>query len=123
MSNKIISFSTNWNNKLENKAFTTIRRNNYYYQIGETYQIELNGQNKGIAKIKRKWTLKAENLNDLTCYLDTGYDKEATIELLKKIYKNIDLQKQQFDLILLIYTGEKPKPKPKEQNLILELQF
>jgi len=48
MANDTIKFSYNWNNKLENKAFTTIRIHNpKKYIAGKAFNIELNGTPKG----------------------------------------------------------------------------
>jgi hypothetical protein len=75
-----IKFSTNWNNKLNNKSFSTIRIfNSNKYIVGAKIEFE-----------------KGFYLNQLSmpmAYLDTGYSRNETIEILKKMYKNkIDLK-------------------------------
>lgn len=113
MSNDTIKFSYNWNNKLENKAFTTIRlHNDKKYIIGKTYEIELNTKPKGKAILKDKRTLKLNQLNDFISYIDTGYSVEETTQIIKRMYKNIDLANTLFDFCLLVYV-QKPEQKDK----------
>jgi len=112
MDNNVIRFSFNWNGKLNNRAFTTIRVHNpNRYTIGKTYQIELNGQHKGKATLQDKRVLRADQLNSFICYLDTGYSQAETLNILKRMYKNMDLQTALFDFCLLVYT------KPDKQEI------
>ena len=84
MENKTIRFSYNWNNKLDNKAFTTIRLHNpNKYIVGNEYNVEINGKQKGVAFLQDKRTLGINQLNDFICYLDTGYNKQQTIGMLQ----------------------------------------
>ncbi len=54
MNDNKIKFSFNWNNKLENKAFTTIRIHNpNKYKTGNMYEIELNETPKGRHDFKK----------------------------------------------------------------------
>lgn len=102
MEKKIIQFSYNWNNKLENKAFTTIRLHNpTKYKTGETYDIQLNETPKGTATLTDKRTLRIEQLNEFICRIDTGYSQPETMEILKRMYKNIDPNRQ-FPTLCLI---------------------
>ena len=113
----VIRFSFNWNNKLNNKAFTTLRLHNPgKYKPGQRYQIELNGQPKGIATLQEKRTLKIADLNNFICFLDTGYNRNETIAILKRMYKGIDINAM-IDFCLLVYESE-PKENP---QLILEI--
>lgn len=99
-----IEFSTNWNKKLGCKFFTTIRLINYAkYHIGNVYKIIRKGDYVLDAKIIKLRHCKLHELPEYTCYLDTGYSKEETIELFKKMYqsKNIDWEKQLVSIILL----------------------
>lgn len=123
MSNDKIRFSYNWNNKLDNKAFTTIRAHNpAKYIAGKTFDIELNGNTKGVAILKEKRTIHPDQLNDFICYLDTGYSRKETINILQRMHKNMNPQTAMFDLCLLVYT--KPnKPETKEIQQTLGLHF
>lgn len=114
----VIKFSYNWNNKLTNKAFTTMRIHNpAKYQVERMYKIELGNDPKGIAQIKKIVTLRIEDLNDLYCYLDTGYNKTETVNILKKMYSKININNTLFDVCLLVYT--KPEKMPTQTSLPL----
>lgn len=105
----VIRFSFNWNNKLSNKAFTTLRLHNPgKYKPGQRYQIELNGQFKGIATLQEKRTLRIADLNNFICYLDTGYNRTETIAILKRMYKGIAIDAM-MDFCLLVYESEPGK--------------
>lgn len=121
MKNNKIRFSFNWNNKLDNKAFTTIRLHNpAKYVPGNIYEIELNETLKGTAVLKDLRTFGIDKLNDFVCYLDTGYSREETINMLQRMYKNMNLKTALFDLCLLVY-HKPPKPEKKEAQTSLEL--
>jgi hypothetical protein len=109
-----IKFSYNWNNKLNNKAFTTIRLHNpNKYQQGKQYRIECKGELKGIAVLHEIRVFTTDKLNDFVTYLDTGYNVHDTIKLLKTMYKNsnIDWNRQRLDFCLLVYQKEDKRVK------------
>ena len=99
---KTINFSYNWNNKLDCKAFTTLRLSNRNkYKIGETYAVNLKSKfikNAQIIDIKTIWL---HQINDYITYLDTGYNKEECINIIKKMYKSVDFTKTKMDFILI----------------------
>ena len=121
MENVSINFSYNWNCKLNNKAFTTIRiHNQLKYQVGKTYQVFLNGRSMGKAILKEKRVLGLNQLNNFICYIDTGYNQQETLNILKQMYRHINLQTVLFDFCLLVYI--KPsKQEIKEMQRTLEL--
>ena len=103
-----IEFGYNWNGKLMNKAFTTIRlHNSGKYTVGSTFDIFLKGELKGKALLKKVKIFKIDQLNDYICYLDTGYGVTETKNILSKMYKDIDLNNALFDFCLLVYVSEK----------------
>lgn len=105
-----IKFSYNWNNKLSNKAFTTLRlHNTYKYQRGGRYEIELQGEVLGVATIVDIRKIKIACLNDFVAYLDTGYNAVDAVNLLQTMYKakKIDWELQELDLCLLVYDKKK----------------
>jgi hypothetical protein len=111
-----IKFSYNWNNKLTNAAFTTLRLHNpAKYQRGTRYRIECSGQLRGIAELKAVRTFKISALNEFVTFLDTGYNVPETVKLLQTMYKNkfIDWNTQLLDFCLLVYEKETGK----ESNL------
>lgn len=120
MENEIIKFSYNWNNKLDNKAFTTIRLHNpRKYAPGRAFEVQLNGEHKGTAILQERRIIRLEQLNDFACYLDTGYSKWEMVEMiLKRMYKHVNLETALFDFCLLVY--EKPKKKVPQVQTSLE---
>lgn len=116
-----IKFSYNWNNKLQNKAFTTLRLHNpNKYIVGNVYEIEINDNTKGLATLQDVRVLRIDQLNDFICYLDTGYNREQTITMLQRMHKNTNIQTVLFDFCLLVYN--KPEIQaPKVIQMSLEL--
>jgi len=99
---KTIDFSTNWNNKLANRAFTTIRlKNTAKYKIGEMYSITLNKKPLATRKILDIRTFVLSELNEWICRIDTGYSLPQTIEMMKKMYPQLIERTTPFYLILL----------------------
>jgi hypothetical protein len=104
-----IRFGYNWNNKLTNKAFTTLRLHNpRKYQRGAKYLIDCKGQTRGVAVLHEIRTFTLASLNEFITYLDTGYNVPETVKLLQTMYKNkgIEWQTQQLDFCLLVYENE-----------------
>ena len=98
-----LHFTYNWNHKLDCDYFTAIRLfSDKRYQTGLKYSIILKqGQrqiNKGVAEIVGVKHILLSELDEFTCYLDTGYGLLQTREIIKTIYKNfapaIDWRKQ-----------------------------
>lgn len=100
----VINFNNNWNGKLKNQFFTTIRLHNVSkYRVGETYEIRLNDRVIGTAKAKSIKVLTLKELNEFITCLDTGLSLYKAIELFKTIYKNkvFNWETQKLDFILL----------------------
>jgi hypothetical protein len=97
-----IKFSYNWNNKLDCLSFTTIRPKSNKYKVGQIYEILLKGNSKGKATIAEIKEFKLEKLNEFIARLDTGYNREKCIEIITTMYKNQDVSKMTFQLILCI---------------------
>ncbi|MBF7093592.1 hypothetical protein IUY40_18840 [Flavobacterium sp. ALJ2] len=97
-----LEFSANWNNKLDCKCFTTIRLFNPTKHFkGNQFEILLNRKYKGKAVVLGVVKTEIHKLNDYVCYLDTGYGKEETTAILKKIYPRINSKNQLFSILLL----------------------
>jgi hypothetical protein len=99
-----IHFSINWNRKLQCKFFTTIRLCNYAkYHLGRIYKIFRAENYCYDARVESIRYCTIDQLPDFTCYLDTGYSKEETIGIFKKMYlqKNINWETQLMAVILL----------------------
>ncbi|GHT02012.1 hypothetical protein AGMMS49525_04550 [Bacteroidia bacterium] len=112
-----IRFSYNWNNKLTNAAFTTLRLHNpHKYQRGAKYMIECKGKILGVAVLHEIRTFKISDLNNFVTFLDTGYNVSETVKLLQTMYKNkvYDWNAQKLDFCLLVYE------KPAKENRLFD---
>ncbi len=99
---RVISFSFNWNHKLDCDAFTTIRLfQPEKYVIGEQYEIQLKKvkQFEGVIIDVKKFMLK--DLSNFIAYLDTGYSKENCASIIQTMYKKIDFTTTPLSLILI----------------------
>lgn len=85
---KDLNFSYNWNGKLDCDFFTTIRLSDYY-NINDEVFLLLKKKAFDTGKIIVKIETKIDKLTELICLLDTGYSKEITINLLKKMHSGI----------------------------------
>lgn len=77
--NKQVKFSHNWNNKLDNDVFTTIRRYTpekykyYMSSIGETFDVVLNGRLYNTSNLEGLFVAeKFKDIHDCIIMLDTG---------------------------------------------------
>jgi uncharacterized protein YqfB (UPF0267 family) len=101
MQTAIINYSYNWNKKLDCQAFTTIRlRQDKKYQVGTTYQVQLNNKALCWVKIIAIKHFKLIHLNDFMAFIDTGYNCQETIKIIQKMYPNKDWNTQQLSFIL-----------------------
>lgn len=82
-----ISFSYNWNKKLDNNSFTTIRLSNESkYQVNKHYNITLCGnflKKVIIVAIKR---ITINQINEYIAQLDTGYSQVECQNVLYRMY-------------------------------------
>ena len=90
---KRIDFSHNWNGKLDNEFFTTIRKfmvdklRYYHGSIGETFGVFLNGEKVCEARLEIAdlFKLNRSNIYDkIIVMLDTGLPHEKAFDLLAK---------------------------------------
>ena len=101
-----VSFSSNWNSKLNCDAFSTIRlRNDKKYHLGNMYTIVLKENpiyNAQLVALSHFYLLK---LSDAMSFLDTGYNAAATIKMLLLMYKNknIDVQSVMFSYLVFYH--------------------
>jgi len=98
----VLRFSTNWNHKLNCDSFTTLRLDSSKYQVGSTYKVMFKGYLKDV-KVLDKKTLLLENITDWIAYLDTGYNREECIKIIKKMYSShsIDWNTKKLQFLLL----------------------
>lgn len=97
-----INFSYNWNNKLDCKAFTTIRVfNPLIHEPGQQVLVMFNDKFKFAAEIIEVKKFKIKDTSEFVARLDTGYTKEICIDIISKMYKNRNPDELMFALILL----------------------
>jgi len=98
-----LKFSTNWNKKLDTKAFTTFRMHNpMHYQVGKCFTVTVQGKPYCNAKLISIKTMKLGEVDEFQARLDTGYPKHQFVGMIKKMYKSKALRfdTQLFDLLL-----------------------
>jgi len=88
-----LQFYHNWNNKLDNICFSTIRLyNGNKYFPGATFDVELitKGQTipKGTAQALIVYKIKINELTEYYARMDTSYGREETINIIRTMYKN-----------------------------------
>jgi hypothetical protein len=99
---KLLDFSYDWNNKLSNKAFTTIRLYNPdKYKVGQVFNVRLNEKFIFQAIVMDAKKLRIEDLNQWVCLLDTGYEVQETKNILLRMYKNVNWEFQFLHYVLL----------------------
>jgi hypothetical protein len=104
-----VTFSYNWNNKLQNKSFTSLRlENNEKYVVGETYEILENGIVIKRALLEGIRNIYLHDVNLFIARLDTGYNVEGCIKIIQTMYKNknIDWAKQKISFLLFVTINE-----------------
>jgi len=109
-----LSFTTNWNGKLNCSCFTTLRLHNHEkYFAGAVMNIILNGQLKGKAVIIQVNYFTIEKINEFVARIDTGYSATECQKMIKEMYKNnprINWKTQLLDFCLLEYQKEAKSP-------------
>lgn len=85
---EFINFSFNWNNKLNNLVFTTIRAHSKTkYELNKEYQLMLHNHVFAQGIIIGIVTKNYLQLSDGECFLDTGYSLIETRNIIKTMYK------------------------------------
>lgn len=99
---KEFKFNKNYNNKLNNPNFTTIRLNSSF-EIQEKVKITLNTIHIGYYYIIGKKKIKLNQINEYIARLDTGLCAEEAKKLIKQIYneKEIDWETETLYFYLL----------------------
>jgi hypothetical protein len=101
-----IKFSSNYNGKLNCKAFPTVRtRNDKKYITGNDYTIVLDGNPIYTATIISITHFELKGLTPAMSYLDTGYSPKEQIEMMKKMYSKYvaDVFKVTWSFIVLTH--------------------
>jgi uncharacterized protein YqfB (UPF0267 family) len=85
---KQIKFTYNWNNKLENKFFTTLRISTNW-KTGDICELFLMDEHIRNIKIYAIKDIKLSAINEYVAGIDTGYGVDGCKEVLKKMYPNV----------------------------------
>ena len=99
-----LKFSRNWNNKLNNDYFTTIRIADIKrFYVGKTMEIQLNDTHFCYTEIVKTYECFLDELKDLICYIDTGYNAATAKGMFRRMYEaqNIDFSQKKIQVILL----------------------
>lgn len=108
-----VNFTSNWNGKLCNDVFTTIRPYDYdKYPEFEKFEVALRDQVLGIAELAAKKAFKGSAINDITSLVDCGHTRDYLVKLLHNFYKDMGPDKT---LYLLVFKWEERFPEPTEQ--------
>lgn len=100
----MVKFTHNWNNKLENKIFTTIRRfvksrRDYYEKrIGDVMPIILNDTKMGNAKLLTCITTYFNKIDGIILILDTGM---SDVQKIKELFRKFGIKENDLCYILL----------------------
>jgi hypothetical protein len=101
-----IHFSNNWNGKLLQDVFTTIRVYDYdKYPDGELFEIEYKNKVVGLARLEAKKPFRFGELNDITSMVECGFGRAYLSKLLKTFYG--DKINSESALYMLILKWEK----------------
>lgn len=103
-----IPFSTNWNNKLACSVFTTIRIHQpNKFKLGVKGEVTLRTKELGEVEIIGLMTVNATDLTEMLCYIDTGYSKKETLQLLEEMYKK-PVAQIKVDVLFLKWSDRRP---------------
>lgn len=98
-----LSFSYNWNNKLDCRAFTTIRLYNAHkHAPGTPVRILLKGTELSTGTIGQVKTMYLNQINEYIARLDTGYSAQECRDIIRKMYPSVNFDQQQLALLLIV---------------------
>ena len=120
----VLHFSKDWNGKLRNSHFFTIRLHKNYWKkhVGKIVKIKLKGSYLGVAYLYYVDTETFRNLPEFFVELDTGMKKEEAYQLFHRMYSRKPQWKDMetlFDVLFLFWwgVGWETEPWAKYQNL------
>lgn len=98
-----IAFSYNWNNKLDCKAFSTIRLHQpkRWVPLSKVH-IQYKKEYRGTGTIMEVKVFKLPQLNQFMAFLDTGYNVEEAKKIIYRMYPKIDFETQLLNFILIV---------------------
>lgn len=95
-----INFTRNWNGKLDNDIFTTIRKEDYPFKTNDVGEVYVNGVFKKNVTALYVDTIPYEDLNWVTKALDTGYLPGGA----NKIFDNLGIKEGDKVKVLVLQT-------------------
>lgn len=112
ISNKSIEFSFNWNNKLNFRSFSTIRRSDRF-NVGDRVEVYLKLRKMGDAVVIAKHATTFGGITDGTAYIDTGYDATECRNIIQKMYKDqVFTNRSPIFLYILAYVEKEIPQEP-----------
>lgn len=86
-----LKFSTNWNNKLNCKCFTTFRLYNpKIHYIGAKFDVVLKNEVIKRVEVIECRRMHLADVNEWVARIDTGYSKDEFKEIVQKIYGYVE---------------------------------
>lgn len=98
---KDLHYYYNWNKKLQCRFHTSIVPETTFYQVGEYYRVVLCGDYLYKARIVDIKRITLQQLQPFVAALDTGYNLEQTIAILKKTYLDCEWENQTLFILLV----------------------
>ena len=95
------TFNCNWNGKLNNNCFTTIRlANPKKYALNSQHKIILKNEFLFDAIVLAYKELFLCDLNDFMAFVDTGYSRLETRDIIYKMYPSVDFKTKKICFVL-----------------------
>lgn len=115
---KHLKFSNNWNNKLECRYFTTLRISKKF-EVNDRVIVTFKNKFK-FARIMEVRKIRGQDLNNFICYLDTGYNLEATQSIIIKMY-NLNNWSEVNHMYLYLVEAEKVWQEFSIDDVVLDI--
>ncbi len=117
-----INFSYNWNRKLCCQCLTTLRLSGKH-NLDDVVMITLKDKERGLAVVVDKQEISLNMITDSLAYIDTGYNADQTKDILKKMYKNknVNWDTQVIYFYVLKYELSDNLPCITQNNFIKEI--
>ena len=117
---RTINFTLNWNNKLDNKVFTTIRSRFMPIEPNTAVEIHLKGRIYCWATVKECILCKFADINPLILWLDTGHTPEECIKIFSQF--GINTSDPNAECMLMIFE-RRDKPLNEQIRDVLKLNL
>jgi len=84
-----ITFSYNWNNKLDCACYTTLRLSGRHH-VGDKLEVWMDGKPHHRAIVRCRHVLTLDTISETVALIDTGYTREECIKIIRRMYPKID---------------------------------